>query len=127
MQSDCGARAEQNRAHRHRQFRAPWREAGRRGMAGICDHRPVDRCALRQEALQAVSDQHRLSAGLLSGDGRDSGGMAALIAAGFCEIRTIWQKRLVLSRLYLKVIAKSNPSPPFSGWALRVVRGITWA
>ena len=45
-------------------------------LAGLRDHGTAHRQAVRKPVHQAVSDQYRLSAGVLSGDGRDSGGLA---------------------------------------------------
>src|SRR5207244_13584335 len=53
-------------------------EGGFRNVAGFCDDRAVDSQAVRQPVHQAVFDQYGISVGVLSGDGRDSGGMAAV-------------------------------------------------
>jgi Protein of unknown function (DUF1761) len=57
------------------------RNEGRlRGMAGICHDCAIDGKAVWQPTDQAVSDQHRLSIGVLPGDGSNIGCMAEVDA-----------------------------------------------
>src|ERR1700674_2338531 len=64
-------------AHQH-QLSSLWHESRVCGVAGICDYGAVDRHAVWQASAEIVSDQYRLSIGVLLGDGSDCGGVAAV-------------------------------------------------
>ena len=53
-----------------------------RRMVGICDHGAADQRPFHQAASKALGDQYRLSAGMLSGDGRDSRSLAIKASGG---------------------------------------------
>ena len=57
-------------------------------LAGLCDHRTAHRQAFRKPVHQAVSDQYRLSVGVLSGDGSDSGSLAAVTQSSVVSRRS---------------------------------------
>src|SRR5438445_4020441 len=78
----CGQRAicsgaGENHRDRIGSFRFVWDEIRLRYVAGIRDHGPINECTVQPAALEALCDQHRVSTGLLPGDGSDHGGVEA--------------------------------------------------
>src|ERR1700757_1255009 len=68
-------------------------------MAWFREHRAVDGRIVQQEAVQAVRDQYGIPAGLLFGDGDDSGGLGKLNAnapslRGSAGTPGIWRKSI---------------------------------